>query len=296
MVEHPMPSPTSGQPGNTFGDKESGPEPSRAHWTRVDESTDPRWFIRILDMTRRRFLEAATADPAGYFGYLQLVPGLAVLEVGAGTGDFDRLIAGLVRPGGRVVGIDYGQTMVDEAIARSEGLGLPIEFRQADAHDLPFPNDSFDRCLATQVFQHLPRPERALAEMVRVARPKALVVITEPDWESRIFALGDPALARAVTRAWADRIRNAGIARELPAMFTAAGLTNVRLEATPHLISGNTPEVALELVSQPLREMCDAGVIDHERLERTLALIEARTRTGTWLDATLMLRVTGEKR
>jgi len=51
-------------------------EPSRAHWTRVDESSDPRWFIRLLDATRIRMLQAATADPAGFFGYLHLVPGL----------------------------------------------------------------------------------------------------------------------------------------------------------------------------------------------------------------------------
>jgi len=241
-------------------------------------------------------LEAARADPASYFGYLDLVPGLAVLDVGSGTGDFDRLIAARVRPGGRVVGIDNGKTMVDEAILRSEGLGLPIEFKQADAHELPFPDQDFDRCLATQVFQHLPRPERALAEMVRVARDRARVVITEPDWDSRICALGDPALSRQVTRAWADKIQNPGIARELPAMFIAAGLTNVRLEATPYFLSGNAPEMAFELVAQPLRELHEAGALDFDQLQKSLARVEARIGEGTWLDAALMLRVTGEKR
>lgn len=273
----------------------SAHEPSRAHWTRVDDTSDPRWFIRMLDATRSKMLQAATADPAGFFSYLELAPGLTVLEVGAGTGDFDRLIAALVGPGGRVVGIDHGQTMVDEAIARSDGLGLPIEFRQADAHDLPFPDGTFDRCLATQVFQHLPRPQRALAEMVRVARTGARVIITEPDWESRICALGDPALARSVTRAWADKITNPGIARELPSMFVAAGLTNVRLEATPYLLSGNAPDMALSLVAQPLHDMRDNGALDPEQLERVLALVEARIAAGTWLDAVLRLRITGEK-
>ena len=271
-------------------------DPSRAQWARVDETSDPRWFIRLLDSTRSRMLLAATADPALYFGYLDLAPGLAVLDVGAGTGDFDRLIAGLVGPRGRVVGVDYGQTMVDEATARSAGLGLPIEFRQADAHDLPFPDEAFDRCLATQVFQHLPRPERALAEMVRVARTGGRVVITEPDWDSRVCALGDVELARGMTRAWAAKIANPGIARELPAMFHAAGLVNVRVDATPYLLSANAPEMALDLVAQPLRDMREAGVIDPDRLARTLELVEARIAAGTWLDVALMLRVTGEKR
>lgn len=272
------------------------PQPSRAHWTRVDASSDPGWFIRMLDATRGRLLRAAAADPAGFFGYLELAPGLAVLEVGSGTGDFDRLIASLVGPKGRVVGIDYGRTMVEEAVSRSRGLDLPVEFQQADAHDLPFPDASFDRCLATQVFQHLPRPTRALAEMVRVARSGGRVVITEPDWDSRVCAMGDVALARAVARAWADKIPNPGIARELPQMFVEAGLDNVRLEATPYLLSGNQPEMALDLVAQPLREMLEAGAIDQGSLDRAVALVTARIESGTWLDAALMMRVMGEKR
>jgi SAM-dependent methyltransferase len=269
--------------------------PSRAEWARVDSTSDPTWFIRLLDATRGRMLRAATADPSGFFAHLDLVPGIAVLQVGAGTGDFDRLIADLVRPGGHVVGIDYSQTMVDEANARSAGLGLPIEFQQADALDLPFADASFDRCLATQVFQHLPRPERALAEMVRVARHGARVAITEPDWDSRVCALGDLALGRALTRAWADKIPNPGIARELPAMFDAAGLTDVRLDAAPYLLSGNSPEMALDLVAQPLHDLCEAGAIDSGRCEEILALVRARIAAGTWVDAALMLRVTGEK-
>ena len=274
----------------------SAPDASRAQWARVDETSDPGWFIRLLDATRSRFLRAAAADPARYFSDLDLAPGLEVLDVGAGTGDFDRLIAGLVAPGGRVLGIDYGQTMVDEANARAAGLGLPVEFRQGDAHDLALPNDSFDRCLATQVFQHLPRPGRALAEMVRVARSGGRVVIREPDWESRICALGDGALSRGVARTWAERITNPGIARELPAMFHAAGLANVRCEATPYFLSANAPEMALDLVAQPLGEMRDAGVIDTEQHARALALVRQRIADGTWLDAVLMLRISGEKR
>lgn len=270
-------------------------DPSRGHWAKVDSTSDPTWFIRLLDATRSRMLRAATADPAHFFAHLDLAPGLAVLQVGAGTGDFDRLIADLVRPGGHVVGIDYSQAMVDEATARSEGLGLPIEFQQADAHDLPFADASFDRCLATQVFQHLPGPKRALAEMVRVARSGGRVVITEPDWDSRVMALGDLALGRALSRAWADKIPNPGIARELPAMFDAAGLTDVRLDATPYLLSGNSPEMALDLVAQPLADLREAGAIDSDHYEEILARVAARIAAGTWVDAALMLRVTGEK-
>jgi len=274
----------------------SAQEASRAHWTRVDETDDPQWFVRMLDATRQRMLGEATADPAAFFDYHDLAPDLTVLNVGAGTGDFDRLVAGLVAPTGRVVGVDYAQTMVDVATARAAGLGLPVTFRQGDAHDLPFEDNTFERCLATQVFQHLPRPERALAEMVRVARAGGRVVISEPDWDSRVCALGDAPLSRALARMWADRITNPGIARELPAMFHAAGLVNVRCETTPYLLSANAPEMALDLVAQPLRDLHAAGAIGADGLARTLARVEARIADGTWLDAVLRMRVTGEKR
>ncbi len=54
--------------------------------------------------------------------------------------------------------------------------------------------------------------------------------------------------------------------------------------------------MALDLVAQPLGEMREAGAIDDDRLESTLQLVGARIEAGTWLDAALMLRVTGEKR
>ena len=59
------------------------------------------------------------------------------------------------------------------------------------------------------------------------------------------------------------------------------------------LPSKNAPQVAVSLVVQPLR---DAGVLDPDHLARTVALVESRIAAGTWLDAVLMLRVTGEKR
>ena len=61
-------------------------------------------------------------------------------------------------------------------------------------------------------------------------------------------------------------------------------------------MSDNPPEMALDLVAQPLRDMLEAGAIDQGGLDRALALVTARIESGTWLDAALMMRVTGEKR
>ncbi len=270
-------------------------EPTRSNWTRIDRTKDPQAFIRLLDATRRRWLVAARADPPAFFEYLRLRPGLRVLEVGCGPGDFDRAMAPLVLPAGRITAVDYSETMIHEETERLRGTDLPIDFRQADVHALPFEAGTFDRALATQVFQHLPGPEKGLEEMVRVVRPGGWVVITEPDWDTRVISLSDRNVARAVARKWAEGVPNAGIARQLPRMFRDAGLTNVRIDPSPYLLSENDPETVRELVALPLEELREAGAISDDDARTALQNVEERILDGSFVDMAILLRVFGEK-
>jgi phosphatidylethanolamine/phosphatidyl-N-methylethanolamine N-methyltransferase len=61
-----------------------------------------------------------------------------------------------------------------------EPLNSKIEFMVADAQNLPFPNDSFDRLIMTCVLHHLNFPEKALDEMRRVSRNGATISIIVP--------------------------------------------------------------------------------------------------------------------
>lgn len=65
-----------------------------------------------------------------------------------------------------------------------------IRFEVADAEQLQFADDSFDRVLLTCVLHHLPNPERALMEMRRVVRPGGLVSITLPCDPGLLYRLG----------------------------------------------------------------------------------------------------------
>src|SRR5262249_60566129 len=63
-------------------------------------------------------------------------------------------------------------------------------FGQADAEDLPIPDRSFDAVVSNFGIGHFPRPERALGEFVRVARPGGAVALSWWDGPARHRVMG----------------------------------------------------------------------------------------------------------
>jgi SAM-dependent methyltransferase len=117
--------------------------------------------------------------------------GMRVLDVACGPG---HIAAGAAAKGAKAVGIDAAEGMVAVARARYADIG----FRQGDAERLPFGDASFDAVVAGFVVNHLPRPERALAEFVRVVRPGGRVAVTVWDRPGQMRLLG--VLAEALER------------------------------------------------------------------------------------------------
>ncbi|MEF2277774.1 methyltransferase domain-containing protein [Deinococcus sp. YIM 134068] len=90
----------------------------------------------------------------------------ALLDVGTGPGNFPgRLRAEGHR--GRLVGVDLSPGMVERAASTYPG----VEFVEASADALPFPNGTFDLLTARHMLYHVPDVSAALAEFMRVLRP-----------------------------------------------------------------------------------------------------------------------------
>lgn len=53
------------------------------------------------------------------------------------------------------------------------------------ALDLPFPDDSFDTVVSTEVLEHVPNPQRALREMHRVLKPGGFLILSTPQYWPR---------------------------------------------------------------------------------------------------------------
>jgi ubiquinone/menaquinone biosynthesis C-methylase UbiE len=123
-----------------------------------------KWHAQIAAFTRgatEAILEAA-----------RLRPGMRVLDLASGVGDPALSIAEEVGPSGHVTATDLGPGMMSlaEELARKKGL-TNIEFREASAEALPFPNESYDVLTCRFGIMFFPDLPSALRECLRVLKP-----------------------------------------------------------------------------------------------------------------------------
>jgi ubiquinone/menaquinone biosynthesis C-methylase UbiE len=104
----------------------------------------------------------------------RLQAGSEVLDVAAGNGNFAIAAA---RKGATVVATDLTPAMVELGRARSASLGVAIEWREADAEQLPFPDERFDVVASVFGAMFAPDPERVASEMFRVTKRGGLVAM-----------------------------------------------------------------------------------------------------------------------
>ena len=108
-----------------------------------------------------------------------IAEGHKVLDVASGTGESACFIGNEFRCG--VVGVDRSTSMITRARTKASRRSLPIEFLQGDAHYLPFGDNNFDAVLSECTLCLLDK-ERAIREMVRVAKPGGRVGIHDICW------------------------------------------------------------------------------------------------------------------
>lgn len=104
--------------------------------------------------------------------FIQLRPGMRVLDVGTGAGSLVRFAAEAMKGEGEIVGVDHDPEMVEQARRSMPAEpGLLVSFHEGSALALPFPDASFDVTMSGFLLCVLPDPLAALREMRRVTRP-----------------------------------------------------------------------------------------------------------------------------
>ncbi|MBA7609980.1 Ubiquinone biosynthesis O-methyltransferase [subsurface metagenome] len=98
-----------------------------------------------------------------------------ILDIGCGLGYFSELLS---KRGARVWGVD-----ADAASIAFSTRNIKGNFVIGRAESLPFKANAFDKILCSEVLEHIQDDERALAEIFRVGRSGATVVITTPALE-----------------------------------------------------------------------------------------------------------------
>jgi ubiquinone/menaquinone biosynthesis C-methylase UbiE len=109
-------------------------------------------------------------------------PGNYVLDVGCGAGVTPCFLA--KEYGCRVVGVDILEGMIEKSRQRAEREGVTdrVEFRVADAQDLPFEDGLFDAVITESVTAFPADKQKAVNEYTRVTRPGGYVGLNESTW------------------------------------------------------------------------------------------------------------------
>ncbi len=266
-------------------------------WLQVDKTDDPGFFVRFLDASRVRSLAFARQNPAMAFAHLALEPGLSVLDCGCGTGDILAIIAGLIAPG-EACGGELSDTMLQEARRRVAAGGVTeaanLHFQSMDVQALPFPDQSFDRVLASQLLVHVPDPRGALQEMCRVTKSNGRVAIADMDWDSLLIGCGNKELGRRFTQLFADGVRNGLVVREYAGWLRAKGFSNVQIVPQPMVFESWT-FVRDWIVAPALPAFVANGSMTAAEASALVEELSNRNENGQFFAASTLYTVTGQR-
>ena len=203
-----------------------------------------KWYDRVLEPMN------APLRPIGLKMYPPQ-PGMAVLDVGCGTGSY---LAQYLEVGCRGFGIDSSPAMLERAKQRLEGRA---ELLLGDATRLPYEDASFDLIVAATLLHELDGPTRAaaLAEMARTLKPEGRVLVIDyrPGRlrvKGRLLRSFSLVAERVAGRTHVRNFRSFMAAGGVPAMLEDSGLT---LEKDRIVGGGNLGLFLLRLSDMPAK-------------------------------------------
>jgi len=142
---------------------------------------------------------------------LSLKPGLAVADIGAGSGLISRLIAQRVGSEGTVYAVDIAKNMVDYIAKTSKEQGLTnIKAVLGDPKSPKLAPASVDRICIIDAYHHFEYPAEMLAEIKKALRPDGMLVLIDfkrVEGVSRDYILK---MVRAGQGTFTDEFQNAG--------------------------------------------------------------------------------------
>ncbi|MFX0004596.1 MAG: class I SAM-dependent methyltransferase, partial [Promethearchaeota archaeon] len=144
-------------------------------------------MTRLIDNPIRRKL---IQKPETVAKRMKLEPGMTVIEIGPGKGNYTKAIAKSILPNGKVYAIDIQESIINRLRKKIEKENIEnIIPKIDDVYNLSFENESVDRILMITCLPEIPEPIRALKELNRILKPNGLISLSEmlpdPDYPRR---------------------------------------------------------------------------------------------------------------
>jgi ubiquinone/menaquinone biosynthesis C-methylase UbiE len=156
----------------------------------------PALLTRFIDNPFRRRL---VQNPNVLAERMQLEPGMTVVEIGPGKGNYTKVFAEKILPDGRLYAVDIQDAIIQQLKKKIEREGITnIIPKIENAYKFSFADKSIDRVLAIATLPEIPQPVKALRECHRILKPNGLVCLCE------LFPDADYP-RRKTERRWADQ-------------------------------------------------------------------------------------------
>jgi ubiquinone/menaquinone biosynthesis C-methylase UbiE len=228
--------------------------------------------LRAADSQQRELRDAYLAD-------IDFPTGARVVEVGCGPGPVSRALAS--RPGmGEVVGVDPSPVFLSKG--RELAQDIPnLTFVEGDARALPFEDDSFDVLIFHTTLCHIPEPEVALAEALRVLRSRGWLGIFDGDYATVTCACGDSDPLQACAEACVDYlVHDRWLVRRLPQLVRAAGFDFRRVRSHGYLEAPSSGGYMLAIVDRGADTLVTTGRLSVDAADALKAEARHRSEAG----------------
>lgn len=147
----------------------------------------PAFMTRLIDNPIRRKL---IQKPETVAKRMKLEPGMIVIEIGPGKGNYTKALAKNILPDGKVYAIDIQDSIIYHLKKKIEKENIiNVIPKLDDVYNLSFEDESVDRILMIACLPEIPDPIRVLKELKRILKPNGLISLSEmlpdPDYPRR---------------------------------------------------------------------------------------------------------------